>query len=256
MLPVIQIGPLAVQTAGLVLVLGLWLAVELAGREAKRMDLGSGVIQNAGLYAILSGIVAARLAHVVQHWPIYRENLLGIVSLNPQTLTPVAGFVVGLLVAVVYLQRKEIPARPLFDAIAPGAAVFVAALALANLANGTAFGVETRVPWAIEMWEARRHPVQVYELIAALAILAIVLRIGRWAPAPGLSFLLFIALYSGMRLLLEPLRATGEILPGGFRAAQVVGLAAMLVALGLMPVWSRRPREADSEPVMVEEVQS
>ena len=92
MLPVIQIGPLAVQTAGLVLVVGFWLAVELAGREARRLGLEPGVIQNAGLYAVLSGIVAARLAYVVQHWPIYRENLLGIVSLNPQTLTPAAGF--------------------------------------------------------------------------------------------------------------------------------------------------------------------
>lgn len=256
MLPVIQIGPLAVQTAGLVLVLGFWLAVELAGREAKCIGLEPGVIQNAGLYAVLSGIVAARLAYVVQYWPIYRENLLGILSLNPQTLSPAVGLVVGLLVALAYLQRKEMPARPLLDAIAPGAAVFVAALALANLANGTAFGVETSVPWAIELWDARRHPVQVYELTAGLAILAIVLRVGRKAPAPGLGFLLFIALYGGMRLLLDPLRATGQILPGGFRAAQVVGLAVVLVAMGLMRVWSRQQEEIDAEPVVVEGVQS
>lgn len=247
MLPLIQIGPLAVQTAGLVIVVGFWLAVELAGREGRRLGLNAGTIQNAALFAALAGIVAARLAYVVQYWPVYRENLLGIISPSPLTLSPTVGLVVGLLVAAVYLQRKEMPARLLLDAIAPGAATFVAALALANLMSGTAFGVETSVPWATEMWDARRHPVQFYEFTAGLAILAIVWGVGKEAPAPGLLFLLFVALYGGARLLFEPLRATSQLLPFGFRMTQVVGLSAVVGALGLMRVWSR-----DKEEIVLE----
>lgn len=89
--------------------------------------------------------------------------------------------------AIVYLQRKEMPFRSLLDAIAPGLAVFAAALALAHLAQGTAFGVETDMPWAIEMWDARRHPTQLYELADGLILLAILLRRGGNLPAPGLS---------------------------------------------------------------------
>ena len=146
MLPVIQIGPLAIQTAGLILVVGFWLAVEIAGRQGARLSLDSGSIQNAGLYGVLAGIVSARLAYVLQYWPVYRENLLGIVSLNPQTLSPRVGLIVGLLVAAAYLQRKEMPARPLLDAIAPPAALFIAAISLANLASGTALASRPASP--------------------------------------------------------------------------------------------------------------
>ena len=256
MLPVIQIGPLAVQTAGLLLVVGFWLAVEVAGRQAARLGLDAGAIQSAGLYGAIAGIVGARLAYVIQYWPIYRDNLPGIVSPSPQTLSPAAGLVVGLLVAAAYLQRKQMPARLLLDAIAPGAAIFIAAPALANLASGTAFGAETSVPWAIEMWDARRHPVQLYNFAAGLAILALLMRVGSRAPAAGLRFLLFVALSGAVLLLLEPLRATSQVLPGGFRAVQVAGLAATMVAAGLMRAWSRQTAEVEHTPVMVKEEQS
>lgn len=256
MLPVIQIGPLALQTAGLILVVGFWLAVEIAGRQGRQLGLDAGVIQNAGLYGALAGIVGARVTYVIEYWPVYRENLLGIVSLNPQTLSLTPGVVVGLAVTIAYLQRKEIPARPLLDAIAPGAAIFAASLALANLASGAAFGIETGVPWAIELWDARRHPLQLYEFAAALGILAIVWRVGHRAPAPGLRFLLFVALYGGARLMLASLQATSQLLFGGFRTAQVAGWLATLIALGLMRAWFRESEKQGREPAVIEETRT
>ncbi|MFC2030040.1 prolipoprotein diacylglyceryl transferase [Chloroflexota bacterium] len=252
MLPVIQIGPLAIQTEGLILVAGFWLAIEIAGRQGSRLGLDQGAIQNAGLFGVLAGIASARLAYVLQYWPVYRENLLGIASLNPQTLSPMVGLLVGLLVAAAYLQRKKMPVRLLLDAIAPGAAILLATLALANLASGNAFGAESGVPWAVEMWDARRHPVQFYEFTVGLAILGIVWGVGKKAPAPGLLFLLFVALYGGARLLLEPLRVTSQLLPSGFRMTQVVGLSALVGALWLMRVWLRDKEEIVLEP-MIEE---
>lgn len=238
MLPVIQIGPLALQTPRLVILVGFWLALELASRQGIRRGLDQSVIQNAGLYGTLAGIAGARLGYVLQYWSVYRENLPGILSLSPQTLAPPEGLTVGLLVAGVYFQRRGVPFRPLLDAIAPGLAVLVSALALANFFSGEAFGAETSVPWAVELWGARRHPTQLYELATGLAMLGVVLWAGREVPAPGLLFLLFVALYAGARLLLEPFRANSLLILGGLRAAQVAGLAAVLAALGLMRIWS------------------
>jgi prolipoprotein diacylglyceryltransferase len=250
MLPIIQIGPLAIQTAGLILVIGFWLALELSGRQARRAGLDPGVVQNAGLVAVLLGIIAARLAYVAQYWPVFRQNLLGIVSLNPQTLSAPIGIAAGLLAAAAYLRHKKVPLRLLLDSIAPGATLLLAALSLANLARGTAFGTQTSLPWAIAMWDALRHPIQLYEFVASLVILALLLTIVRRPPAPGLRFLLFVALYAAMRLLIDPLRATGHILPGGFRTAQVLGLTAALSAMALMRAWSRPPQgEESGDPV-------
>ncbi len=239
MLPMIQIGPLALQTPRLVILVGFWLALELASRQGIRRGLDPSVIQNAGFYGTLAGIASARLGYVVQYWSVYRENLPGILSLNPQALAPAEGLTVGLLVAGVYFQRRGVPSRPLLDAIAAGLAVLVSAVALANFFSGEAFGAETSVPWAVELWGARRHPTQLYELATGLAMLGVILWAGRReAPAPGLLFLLFVALYAGARLLLEPFRANSLLILGGLRAAQVAGLAAVTAALWLMRIWS------------------
>lgn len=238
MLPVIQIGPLALQTPGLIILLGFWLALEMAGRQGARHGLNRNVISSAGFYGALTGIVGARLGYVIQHWPVYRENLLGVLALNPQTLQPAAGLLAGVVVAGLYLRRRGVPLRPLLDAATPGLAVFVSALALANFASGEAFGAETSVPWAIYLWNAPRHPVQLYELAGGLVILLLLWQAGRDVPTPGLLFLLFVALYGGARLLLEPFRASSAAIFGGLRAAQVTGLGATLAALWLMRVWS------------------
>lgn len=235
MLPILRVGPLAIQTPGLVLIAGYWLALELAGRQGKRQGLDGGALQNAGVYGVVAGLLAARLGHVLQHWPVYRSNLLGVLSLNPQTLAPEVGLVAGCLVGIAYLQRKGLPLRPVLDAIAPAIAVLVCASALANLCSGAAFGIETQVPWALELWGARRQPVQLYELAAGLLTLGLLL----WAGRRGLRFPLLMALFGATRLALEPLRASSHLLPGGLRTAQVAGLILMLVALALMRAWAR-----------------
>jgi prolipoprotein diacylglyceryltransferase len=50
-------------------------------------------------------------------------------------------------------------------------------------------------------------------------------------PKPGTAMLLFLALYSGQRVFLEAFRADSLLLPGGWRAAQVVGLLVLAVSL-------------------------
>ena len=223
MLPVIQIGPLALQSPGLVILIGFWLAVELADRLSVRCGLDVGTVQSASLYGALAGVVGARLGYVARYWSVYQGDLLGVLSLSPETMAPAEGLIVGLLAASVYLQRKKAPLRRLLDAIAPGMAVLVSAIALSRHLSGEAFGVEASVPWAVEMWGARRHPAQLYVLVAGLAMLGVLLWAGRQVPAPGLLFLLFVALYGVGRLLLEPFRADSRLILGGLRVAQVAG---------------------------------
>ncbi len=245
MFPVIHLGPLAIQAPGLIMIIGFWLALELAGRQAARLEINRDLVSNTGLYAALAGVAGARLGYAALHWPVYRQNPLGLLALNPQTLNPAAGLLVGLLAAALYAGRQKLPGRPLLDAFAPALGLFVSTLALANLASGQAYGAESTLPWAIELWGARRHPSQLYELAAGLVMLATLWLAGRSAPpAPGLLFLLFVALYGVARLMLEPLRATSVQVLGGLRLAQVAGLAATLLALVLMRHWFVQRRAA------------
>jgi len=119
------------------------------------------------------------------------------------------------------------------DALSPFLAVMIFALGLSNLASGKAFGLETQLPWGIELWGATRHPTQIYQMLAGGVILAAIWP--RTEKAPGETFGLFLALSASAWMIIETFRGDSRLLPGGIRAAQVAawfGLAISLWFLG------------------------
>lgn len=238
MFPVLRLGPLAIQTPGLIVLIGYWLALEMTGQRAARYGLPAASVNNGALIATLAGLVGARLGYVVLHWSAYAQNMAGILALSPTTLDPTTGLTVGLAVAGTYFAAKRIPLRSLLDASAAGMATMLAAIASARFAGGSDFGIESSVPWSVTLWNAERHPVQLYESILYLAGAIWLWRLGRRPPAaPGLWFLLPVLLYGGVELALDPLHAESANLLFGLRRAQLLGLASILGAMILMRRW-------------------
>lgn len=237
MLPVIQVGPLALQVPGLILLVGLWLGLSLAERNTHRYGIQPESLNNLYLIVLLSGILGARLAYVLQYPAAFAASPLSVFSLNPGLLDPWGGFAVGLISGLIYAQRKNLPFWPLADALTPAFGIMAVAFGLANLASGDAFGAPSNLPWSIDLWGERRHPVQIYASLGALIILiAVLLDPGFLKRSPsGTTFLTFLALTAGLRLFLEAFRGNSQLLPGGLRSAQVIAwlvLAISLLALG------------------------
>ncbi len=230
MLPVIQIGRLALPARPLFFLAALYLGLWLAGREAARRGFDGDALWNAGFLGVAIGLVGGRLAYVFQHWDAYRRDLGAIVSLTPGTIVPGIALVVGVLAGVIYLARLDALRAEMADATALGATLALAILSLGNFFSGDAFGIPTDVPWAITLWGARRHPTQLYEMAALLIVLG-----GLWAlrahVRPGHLAWVAVLGYGLTRLLLEPLRADPWIWPEGYRGAQILGLLAVLGAL-------------------------
>ena len=234
MLPVLQIGPAAVPLPGLLLIAGVWVASWLAERAARRSGAQAEAINRMLLISLVAGLVGARLGHAMRFPAGYVADPLALLALTPVTLEPDAGLAAGLIAALAYGQRQRLSLWPTLDALAPGMAGFAVFLALAHIASGDAFGAPADLPWAIELWGARRHPAQVYELLAALGILALLVRLPDAGRFPGRSFAIFVALSSGARLGLEAFRGDSVLWPGGVRAVQVVSLIVLLGALSLL----------------------
>lgn len=234
MFPILNVGPAAVQLPGLILLLGYWLSLNLAGRRAKAEGLPEDAIFNAGFIALLAGLLGARLGYVALHWSAYQNDLSGILALATGALSTPVGVLVGAATAALYLRRYRRSTPILLDALAPALALLLAFISLANLSSGSAYGVTSDLPWAIELWGARRHPTQIYELIAALAILALLWWARARRPYAGFLLLLFLLTYGAARLFLDAFRADPWLLPGGYRGVQVIGLASVLLALWSM----------------------
>lgn len=234
MLPIIQLGPLSLPTYPLALLLAGWLALEVGARAARRMGLDGDHIYNAGLYGLVAGAIGGRLGHVVAYWSSYRTQLVEIFGVNTRAFLLWPGVIAALAVAGWYLfGRHRLPLAKVLDAFAAGALFAIALASIGNLLAGRAPGLATTLPWAVDLWGVARHPSQIYEALAALAVGMLVLRMVGRGSQPGAAALVALCGYGLSRWLLEPFRApeVSAVTVGGLRSAQVLGLAVALAAL-------------------------
>lgn len=247
MFPILQLGPLAIQTPGLLLLLGVYLGLSLAERRLPQRGAPDvNQLYNLFLLAGGVGLLAARLSFVLQNPALFRGSWRNLVSLDASLLDPWAGLAFGLIVALVYGQRKGLSLWATLDAYTPAAAVLAVFLGLAHLASGNAYGLPTSLPWGIELWGTKRHPTQVYETLLALGILAWLWPQFRHPLPPGTRFVRFLTATAAATLLVHGWRADSILLPGGFRLEQV--LAWLTMALGFW-LWQRlsEKKEATSD---------
>jgi len=235
MLPTLQIGPLSLPTAAFILLIGFWLALELTEKQAPVFKVVPTSIYNAVLAAVVAGIVGARLAYAAQSLNAFLQSPLSLLTLTPQMLDPAGGLVTAALVILLVIRKTKMPLWPTLDALATLFAVLAVILGLARFASGDGFGAPTSLPWAIHLWGEQRHPSQVYEMLAALAVAALVWPGGRAAryslAHPGFRFWVFVAMSAGMRLILETFRGDSLLLLDSFRAAQVIAWLVLAVSL-------------------------
>ena len=247
MYPILQIGPLAIQLPGLLLLVGLWIGTQIAERETARYKLDPGLISNMIFIALAAGIVGARLGYALRYIDLYLSEPLNLLALNPNTLSIMEGIVLGLIAATIYAQRKGLSLLPTLDTLALGAAVFTIFVALAHLSSGDAFGAPTTVPWAIELWGADRHPSQIYELLFAVGVTLVILQVRKTRSFSGFVFTLFVALTAISRLFLESFRGDSSIVFGSIRSAQLISFVVMIFALIALHLLSRNNVERKTQ---------
>lgn len=241
MLPVLQIGPLALPTYPLGLLIAFWTALEVASRIARRQGMDGDHLYNAGLIGGLALLIVGRLAHVAAFWPAYRLQPAEIVGLNTQAFLWEPAALAGVLAAAGYVFRRRLSWPVVADAAGAGALAGLIIAQVAALLAGVNVGAAAELPWAIDLWGVRRHPVQLYAALGeAIALVAVIVAVRRGAR-PGTAARLALFGWGATTWLVEPFRAESATFVAGLRSAQVVGWAAMLLVLWLWrPAGSRR----------------
>jgi phosphatidylglycerol:prolipoprotein diacylglycerol transferase len=237
MLPTLQLGPLALQVPGLVLLAGLWVGLTLSERRARRKGENPGDLYNLVFIALIAGIIGARLSYAITYPSAFAANPLSLLSINPGLFDPLAGVFIGICAAAIYIYRKQLPFWSTLDALTPFFAVLAIAQGIANFAAGSAFGSPTDLPWGINLWGATRHPTQIYEILLAAIILlaAYLIDKSQLGQTSGFTFLSFIALSAAARLFSEAFRGDSTLIGNGYRSVQIISwlvLAACLALLG------------------------
>jgi len=239
MFPYLRIGPFLLQLPGLALLLGVWVGISLAEKQALARRLDASAVYNMIFAALVAGVVGARLGYAAQYASIYLDTPLQLFALNPQTLSLPSGLLFAAVAAALYGYRRKLPLLPTLDVLGIGGAALAVFIGVAHLLSGDAFGSPTDLPWAVYLWDEYRHPAQVYEILLALGVLALVLR---QSPRRrrGEVFLLTVAGSAAARLFLEAFRGDSPLTPGGFRIPQLLSLLILAAVWMVWPILSTR----------------
>jgi phosphatidylglycerol:prolipoprotein diacylglycerol transferase len=248
MLPILQIGPLALPVFPLSLLIAVWAALGAGAWAARRQGLNGDRVYNAGVAGLIAGLLVARLAHVAAFWPAYRTQPLEIVGLNTRAFIWWPGLIAALLVAGWYCRRHGLPWAKMADDTALGALIAIGIAHVGAFLAGLGLGAPTHLPWGIRSWGVQRHPVQLYWAFASFAIAGALAWLLTRQARPGTAALVALAGYGSATWLLEPARADSLTMLEGLRTAQVLGLTAVVLALLLLRTHTKPSQDRAPHP--------
>ena len=250
----ISLGPLEVRWYGIMVVLAVVVVIIMALREAKRVGLAAEHIYNAGLWAIIGGVIVSRLLHVIDKWDYYIAHPGQIIGFEGLTIY---GAVLGALLAIlIYCWVKKVSFWQIGDVAAPGAILGQAIGRIGCLINGCCFGLPTSLPWGVVYTYPGSyapvgeptHPAPIYHLIWNLIGFAILWSLRRKLKPQGSLFLLYLALYAAGDLGIRFVRG-GEPFLFGLQQAQLIGIAILVVTVPwlIIRMWRARAQAVVTE---------
>jgi phosphatidylglycerol---prolipoprotein diacylglyceryl transferase len=206
----VSLGPIHLYSFSVCLVLA-WLVFSfLFWRALRAQGVDEEHIFNLTFYSTLSAFVFARVVFVLLNMELFRESPLKIAALWVQPgMSLYGGLIGGLLVLVSLCRTYKVRVGHVLDAFGSAFGSSFLIGTIGALLDGTYVGKITNLPWAVRFvgHVGKRHPVEVYEIIAMILILlflAIMARRGAQKKWPyGVLGLWFFALTSIVMFLLE-----------------------------------------------------
>jgi phosphatidylglycerol:prolipoprotein diacylglycerol transferase len=249
--PFIEIGPLALAWHGVMIAVGLAAGAWLAARRARQVGLGTDWVVTAALILAVAGIAGARAFWLAENgklfdlgeWPGSRGYSI------------YGGMFAGVAAVGFHLFRQGRDLRHL-DVLAAGFPLGMAVGRFGDVINGEHYGPPSDLPWAFRYVHpdaevpnsaVAYHSGGFYEVVLALAILAIIWPARDRFKRPGSLFLTLIALYGAGRFVMFFWRSDSATLAAGLDTAQWTSLALVAASLGAL-IAGRFARPAARHP--------
>jgi phosphatidylglycerol:prolipoprotein diacylglycerol transferase len=238
-------------------------AVFLVGRWAPMKGIDPDDIYSIALWAIIGGVVGARVVHVVDSWDFYQENPGQIIAIWQGGIGLWGGILGGFIGGALYALWAKHPVGVIADLTAP-AMLFAQTIGrLGDIVNGEHCAKATDFflgfMWTNVNSDAANcdnginfsvYPVIAIEMLWNMAALFVIWKLrGRLRP-DGMLFALYLALYSIGRFAVTFARED-KIWSLGMQEAQYIALIVLAITIPLLVRNARlRPvEEVAAEPV-------
>jgi len=261
----LEIGPLNLNAYGLMIALGVVVAVRIAGKRAERINAGTmDDLSSIALWAVPAGVLGGRAYHVLTDYEKFQGNWGDVIKVWQGGLGIWGGITVGVLVGFWRAKKMNLDAWALVSCSVPGIAVAQAIGRWGNWWNQELFGRPTDLPWALEVSDTTAlkagfaegttfHPTFLYESIACLILAAALIVVERkLRPARGRLLAWYVAGYTAIRFFVEGLRIDEAKEFAGFRFNQWVSIVVFAIAVAFLVVDARRSPKASEASTVLE----
>jgi len=258
------IGNVEIRWYGIFIALAIIsIIIWLLWQVRKGAKLSYDTIFTAALVGIPSGIIIARVLHVVDNIVIAKLHpelaLAGYVIDYTQYPGQIVGgdgltaygAVLGASLGIwIYCRIAKIRIGYLFDVLAPATILAQAIGRIGCTFNGCCYGLETTLPWGIEYTNPNSfgigagivHPTQIYEIIYNLIVFGILVKLRGKVKPDGSLFLIYLGLYSVWRIGIDFIREGNPFL-FGLHQAQVIGIIVLVIVIPALIYRAKKAKE-------------
>jgi prolipoprotein diacylglyceryl transferase len=255
----IHLGPLRLNAYGLMIAIGVIVAVRIAGRRAERIGIGNTEdISAIAMWAVPAGVLGGRAYHVLTDYQRFEGHWFDVIKVWQGGLGIWGGVTAGVAVGWWCAKRRGLDAWWIISCAAPAIAIAQAIGRWGNWFNQELFGRPTTLPWALKVSSSVAekagyaagttfHPTFLYESIGCVVLAWVLIRIERrLRPSRGQLFAWYVAGYTVLRFGVEGLRIDSAHHVGGLRLNQWVAVGVFAVAVLFLAVDRLRSRKASA----------
>jgi phosphatidylglycerol:prolipoprotein diacylglycerol transferase len=244
MYPEIHLGPLTLQTFGIMFALGFVAAGALIAKRLPELGKPVDWAYEMCFAALVGGVVGSRLYYIVENYDQVKDDLLGNLF-SGSGLVWYGGAIGGAIAVLLWAWYRGFLGLVLLDVCAPALAIGYAIGRIGCQLSGDGdYGKAWDGPWAMSYpdgtvpTDQTVHPTPIYETVA-MSFCAYLLWQLRDRFRAGILFAIYLIYAGAERFLVEFIRRNDDALLG-LTQAQLESLA--MVAAGLIWVFVVRSR--------------
>ena len=243
-----SIGPLSIHMYGLVIALGLVLAVVYGIRRSGQFGLTEDHILDGVLWITPFAIACARVYYCVFRWELYADNPISVLYIWQGGLA-IYGGVLGAAVGImVYCRVRKISLGAAMDVVSLGFLIGQSIGRWGNFFNREAFGAETESFLRMGLYSpltdtvTYHHPTFLYESLWNALGFVLLHFLSKKRSYDGQIALGYVVWYGLGRTFIEGLRTDSLYVPGtSIRVSQLLAALSCLAAAAVLAYFVIKP---------------
>ena len=256
MQPEIEIGPVTLQTFGIMFALGFLAAGVILARRFKELGKPPDWSYEMVFAALIGGVVGSRVDFLIENWDEVSDDLLGSIF-SGSGLVWYGGVIGGAIAVALWARWRGMFTLQLLDiAAVPLAVGYAVGRIGCQLSGDGDYGEPWDGPWAMAYPDGtvptteEVHPTPVYETLTMFAVAAL---LWRWRDRfrPGILFALYLFLAGLERFLVEFVRRNEAVL-AGLTFPQLLSLGMIAAGIAWMAVVRSRAGTLSAGPQAAE----